>query len=490
MSAHEGAVPVSVEDVQTRVGRGGRGEGESREFVLDVLVDGSPVRRNARVAYSDDHLRVDDQQLPLDTVFWVSRRAGLVLLFARKVTLALLGRSGDLEELARAVERGSDRAAQRSLLQPLTREVVVCTAGTAVSGSIGDTRVSGLHLAVFTQRALHLFAGSRSHSIEWPVGRVGQLGSAPGERGRGGLRLTSDRLSLTLRYLFPEEIQAVARVATRPPAPPPEPDSSLEMFARGEVAPPPPPKLPEFAVSAEVLREACELATSRVRVDPTLSSRFDDGFFGRHFQDLGEIALGPLMLRKSAAAGASSLARAVEALDADRLREDAVAAFRAAADHLFDVYGGAVERLMTERRIDREATRAIRSSVEDRDRIDACVGSIVRTLDPTFERVLARQHLLLQRLQAYEHAPPDTDDTGVEEAADEWRADLLALDRAYGSAWSALLEEMAETWSERFLPRLVALSAIPGRRLSEAARLAILAAITFVAVAALAIWVL
>lgn len=488
MSAHEGAVPVSAEEVQARVTRDVRTGVESREFVLDVLVDGSPVRRNARVAYSDTHLRVDDRELALDTVFWVSRRAGLVLLFAREVTLAVLGKSGDLEELARAVERGSDRAAQRSLLQPLTREVVVCTAGTAVSGSIGEARVSGLHLAVFTQRGLHLFAGSRSHSLEWPVSRVGELGSAPGERGRGGLRLTSERASLVLRYLFPEEIQAVARVATRPPEPAPEPESSIEMFAKGEVAPPPPARLPEFAVSAEVLTEACETAASRVRVDRTLEARFGDGFFDRHFQDLGEIALGPLMLRKSAAVGASSLARAVEALDADRLREDAVAAFRAAGEHLFEVYAGAIERLVAERRIDREATEAIRSSVVDRDHLDESLEAIVQTLDPTFERVLARQHLLLQRLQAHEHAPPDTEETGVEEAAEEWRGDLLALDRAYGAAWSDLLEEIAEMWSERFLPRFVHLSAIPRRRLSEGARLAILAAVTFVVVAAIAIW--
>ena len=488
MSADEGAVPVSVDDVQTRVSRDARREGESREFVLDVLVDGSPVRRSARVAYSEAHLRVDDQQVALDSVFWVSRRAGLVLLFARRVTIAVLGKGGDLEELARAVERGSDRAAQRSLLQPLTREVVVCTAGTAVSGSIGDTRVSGLHLAVFTQQGLHLFAGSRSHSLEWPVSRVGELGSAPGERGRSGLRLTSEQVSLTLRYLFPEEIQAVARVATRAPERAPEPERSLEMFAKGEVAPPPPARLPEFAVSSEVLTEACETAARRVRVDPTLDRRFGDGFFDRHFQDLGEIALGPLMLRKSAAAGASSLARAVEALDADRLREDAVAAFRGAGDHLFEVYGGEIERLVAERRIDREATEAIRSSVADRDHVDGSLDSVVRVLDPTFERVLARQHLLLQRLQAYEHAPPDTDETGVEEAADEWRCDLLALDRAYGAAWSEVLEEMAEMWSERFLPRFVRLSAIPRRRLSEGARLAILATVTFFVVAAIAVW--
>lgn len=464
--------------------------GEPREFTFDVLVDGGTVRRDVPVLLDETGLRVQDVELPLDSVFWVSRRAGLVLLFTRRVTLALLGRSGDLEELARAVERGSDRAAQRSLLQPLAREVVVCTAGTAVSGTIGTERVAGLHLAVFTQRGLHLFAGSRSHSVEWPVRRVGRVETAAGKRGRGGLSLTGPEVALTLRYLFPEEIQAVARVATRSPAPAAQREPALEMFAKGEVEPPPPAELPEFELSAEALRSACEAAAARVRVDPTLAARFDGAFFERHFRDLGEMALGPLMLRRSAAAAAGSLARAVEALDAERLRDDAVAAFRAAANHLFDVYTSAVDALLAEHRVDGDDVLALRAGTEERDRIDAPLGDIVRELDPVFVRALARQHLLLQRLQAREHAPPDVEDTGVEEAAAAWRKALLDLDRAYGSAWSDLLERMAGLWSDRFLPRLVQLAAMPARRLSEGARLAILATATFALVAALAIWLL
>jgi hypothetical protein len=431
---------------------------------------------------------VDADRIALDTMFWVSRRAGLVLLFGRDRTVALLGKSGDLEELARAVERGSDRAAQRSLLQPLTREVVVCTAGTAVSGTIGGVRVSGLHLAVFTQQGLHLFAGAHRHSIRWPMECVREISPAPREHGRGALSLSSTDVSLTLRYLFPEEIHAVARVARAAPRPVEATASSLEMFARAEVAPPPEPNLPEFARSAETLTQACRDAAARVRIDPVLTPRFGETFFLRHFQDLGEVALGPLLMRKSAAAGAGSLARAVSALDAEQLRQDAVAAFRAASEHLFEVFRGAQETLLVEKRLDRQGQRRPEATIDDRSRIGSAVDQETASLDPVFARVLARQHLLLQRLHAREHAPPDTEDTGVEEAAGEWRTEIARLDREYGNAWRRLLDEVADVWSERFIPKLVALAAAPGRALSESGRLAILATVTFVVVAALAWW--
>lgn len=462
---------------------GGRG------FVFDVLVDGEPVRRQVEVSLTGDALRIGDREIPLDTVFWVSRRAGLMLVFGRERTLAVLGKSGDLEELARGVERGSDRAAQRSLLQPLTREVVVCTAGTAVSGHIAGIRISGLHLAVFTQRGLHLFAGSGSRSIEWPVKRVSEIDTAPGTHGRGGLRLSGPGVDLTLRYLFPEEVQAIARAARRSPEPDDPPDAAIEMFAKGEVAPPPAAALPEFALSAEALRHACDAATARVEVTPVLETSFGPRFFEQHFQDLGEIALGPLLARTSAASGAGSLGRAVDALAAEQLREDVEAAFRTASNHLLRVYAGEVDRLANRRRLGTEVADEAREVDDERGRLEASFARNLEALAPTFERLLARQHLVLQRLKAAEHAPPDADDGGLEEAAEAWRKDVVALDRAYGDAWSDVLVEIADLWSERLLPRLLHLTAVPSPRLSEGARLAILATVTFAIVAALAWWV-
>ena len=147
-------------------GSGRTPRSEARTFRFDVLVDGAPVRRDVSVACLPAGIEVEGEPLDLDSVFWVSRRAGLVLLFTREKTLAFLGRSGDLEELARTVERHSDRAAQRSLLQPLAAEVVVCTAGTAVSGTIGGVPIKGLHLAVFTQTCFRVHTHMRSRRID------------------------------------------------------------------------------------------------------------------------------------------------------------------------------------------------------------------------------------------------------------------------------------------------------------------------------------
>ncbi|MCG8469771.1 MAG: hypothetical protein MJB57_16450 [Gemmatimonadetes bacterium] len=459
---------------------------DAHEFMFDVLVDGRPARRKVSVVCAESAIHVGDDQVDLDTVFWVSRRAGLVLLFTHAQTYAFHGRSGDVEELARTVERGSDRAAQRSLLQPLAAEVVVCTAGTAASGEIDGASVTGLHLAVFTQRALHLFARNRKHTLPWPVDRVSEINTAPDEPGRAGLRLSAATAMLTLRYLFPEEIQAVARVARRSPSPVQQ-DGSIEMFGQAEVTPPPAADLPEFTASAETLKAACQAAADRVRIDRSIASRFDRAYFERHFQELGEIALGPLILRRSAAAGAASLEQAVEAMDAEQLRQDTIAAFHGAADQLFEVYGGEVEALLSEKRLSREHGVSARAA-EQRTKLAGILAAQMESLDPAFGKVLARQHLLLQRLQAREHAPPETDETGVEEATREWKAQIETLDHAYGSAWSHVLGQIADLWSERFLPRLRDLSAKPSRRLSETARLAILATVTFVVVGALALW--
>ncbi len=461
----------------------GAGVDRPRAYVLDVLVDGTPVRRSTRVELDGSVLRFDDQELDLTSIFWVSRRAGLVLMFAQDRTLAVLGKSSDLAEVARAVERGSNRAEQRRLLQPLTNEVVVCAAGTAVSGNIDRDRVSGLHLAVFTQRGLHLVAGDRRYSVPWPVEAAAEIPAEPREPGRGGLTLKTEGVSLRLRYLFPEEIQAVIRVATAPPRARAARQDAIEMFARGEVAPPPPARLPEFAISVETLQEACVEGASRVRVPSIPGPGVGPDFFARHFQELGEIALGPLMLRKSAAAGAGSLARAVEAMDAEKLRQDTRAALQAATERLFQVYGTQVERLLSERRPDQGAAARLRAIEAERGGLDRSLEALIDELEPSFARVLARQHLLLQRLHALEHGPPDAEQGQVEEAAEEWRSEIVKLDRSYGAAWRRLLSEIADLWSEGLLPRLGGLAALPRRRISKRARLAILAGATLVLVA-------
>ncbi len=477
---------MALDQIKTNGATARRIAGGSREFRFDLLIDGQPVRRDVPVTCSAEGVWVEEERLELDSVFWVSPRAGLVLVFTRHRTLAFLGRSADLEALARAVERDSNRAAQRSLLQPLAAEVVVCTAGTAVTGHSESVDIKGLHLAVFTQQGLHLFAEDRQHSVRWPIDRVSEISAAPGEPGRAGLKLTSATVSITLRYLFPEEIRAIARVARRVPQVAPR-SSSLEMFAQGEVTPPPPADLPEFAISADTLQAACLSAAAQVTIDPSLDDRFDRGYFERHFQTLGEIALGPLMLRRSAALSADSMVRAVEAMDAEQLRQDAIAAFQGAADQLLEVFRGEMDTLSAKKRLARQKGNAERTS-DVESSLSVAMSDRIEALDPAFGKVLARQHLLLQRLHARDHAPPGTEETGVEEATGEWKAEVARLDSAYGTAWGEILAEIADVWSQRFIPMLKELAARRAQRLSEGARLAILATITFIVVGALALW--
>jgi hypothetical protein len=426
---------------------------------------------------------MEDRELALDSIFWVSRRAGLVLLFGRDETVALLGKGSDLEDVARAVERRADRGAQRLLLQPLAREVVVCTAGTAVSGTVEKTRLGGLHLAVFTQRGLHLIARDRRHSIAWPVRSVEELDSAGSAVGWGGLALEGDEVSLKLRYLFPEEIQAVARVARSTPKRTLDADASIEMFARGEVAPPPPARLPVFEISVETMRDACSEGMAKIQVEPELKVGFGPEFFERHFQELGEIALGPLMLRRSAALAADNLARAVEAMEAERLREDTHAALKTAADRLFKVYGYELNRLLAEKRPEEELARRFRTLDTERRELGRRLREFTERLEPSLTRVLAREHLLLQRLHALEHGPPGVEEGQVEQAAAEWKSEIVKLDRAYGATWRELIEEIADLWSSALLPRLVRVALLPKRRMTETTVLVLMAIAAFAVVA-------
>ena len=223
---------MTFEGVQ---GSGNRYSREADGFTFDVIVDGTPMLHNVPVVCTDLVIRAGDEEVSLDSVFWVSRRAGLVLLFARTRSIAFLGHSGDLEEFARTIEQKTDRVIQRTLLQPLAAEVVVCTAGTAVNGTLLGADLNGLHLAVFTQHAVHLFSENRHHTVPWPVDQVSEISSATREEGRAGLKISALDVALEFRYLFPEEIQAIASVARKDPVSVGTEDKSIEMFSKGDV---------------------------------------------------------------------------------------------------------------------------------------------------------------------------------------------------------------------------------------------------------------
>lgn len=459
-------------------------EGDPKAYRFDVRLAGEPVRPQVSVVCTPAGVHFEDRQIPLASVFWVSRRAGLILVFARRETVAFFGESGDLEDFARSVERGSDVAGRRSLLRPLAADVVVCTAGTEITGRIGDAPLEGLYLAVFTRRGLHLFAEEHEYTLRWPTQHAAEAAADAHGDGRPVLELAKGDASFEIRYLFREEIRAVLEVAGTVPAPP-DPDDALEMFAKGEVARPVRAPLPDFSVGADTLQQVCEAAVDRVRIDPSIGENFDRRYFERHFRTLGEIALGPLMLRRSAALEADSVVGAVQAMDAEQMRQDAIAAFRGVAEESARVYAAEVQAIVRSRRLDRDkAEKALAAAGEPALR--ETTSKYIDALKPAFDATLARQQLLLQQLHARDLAPPEAEDAGVEEAIRAWRDEVTKLDRAYVSAAEAALVEIGALWSDRMIPGLRALAALRARRLSKRGRWAILAIAAFFVAAALA----
>lgn len=460
------------------------GAGGPPSFRLDVFVEGEPLRRDAHVEIRDGAIIVEDRSLLCESVFWVSRRAGLLLLFAHDYTAAIKGPGDQLEDVAHSVERVLDRDGQRRMLEPVAREVIVCTAGSATAGRMGGERIQGLHLAIVTQQALHLVSREHRTTIPWPVGSANRK-SSTGQTGEV-LVLSGDDLSLRLLYLFPEEVQATRRVALSTPPELPA-SATLEMFARSQVAPQVPARLPEFSVSIDTMRDVSARTVERVPVRSSNGGPLGRGFFEDLFQELGEIALGPLMLRKSAAAGAESLARAVEAMDAEQLHQDTKAAVATATDRLVRVYTGELERVLESKRVPEEGDD-LRVTAAERSELDERMQAAVETLNPLFQRVARRQSVLLERLETLESGPPDVADEQVEAAAAEWRKELQKLDRAYGTAWRELLDDVAGMWSDRLLPRLERADGLPSRKTPEWVRPVAIIVIGTAVVAITAVW--
>ncbi len=457
---------------------------DPKAYRFDVHLAGEAVRPRVSVVCTAAGIHFEDRQVPLASVFWVSRRAGLILVFARRHTVAFFGDSGDLEDFARNVERGSDMAGRRSLLRPLAADVVVCTAGTEIAGTIGDAPLDGLYLAVFTKRGLHLFAEEHEYTLSWPTAHAAETTADARGDGRPLLELAKGDATFEMRYLFPEEIRAVLQVAGTVPAPPDAADA-LEMFDKGEVARPPRARLPDFSVGADTLQRVCGAAVDRVRIDRSIGESFDRRYFERHFRTLGEIALGPLLVRRSAALEADSVAGAVQAMDAEQLRQDAGAAFRGVAEEVVRVYSAEVEAVVRTKRLGRDKGEKALAAVEE-PALREAMSKHIDAVKPAFDAALARQQLLLQQLHARDLAPPEAEEASVEEAIRAWTDEVTKLDRAYVSAAAAALLETGSLWSDRMIPGLRALAALRARRLSKRGRWAILAVVAFFVGAALA----
>jgi len=453
-------------------------------LVLDVFVQGAGVQRDVEVEARDGGLRVGDRTVPWRDIHWVSRRSGMMLVFTSHANLAIQASGKALSDVERRLEGGVDQTElRRRLVRQLGHEVVLFAAGCAVDGQLDGNRLRGLFLAAATRRALYLLSGDGQYTIEWPVDRVKRQLARPGEIGGDALLLARGDDEVLLRYLFPEEILALATACRRKPPAPAGASPTLELFSRKEVSPPPPAELPQFSVAAGALHEVAGRAAANVPGELRGRAELVAGFFEAHFLELGEIALGPLILRKSAASTAGSLRKAAEAMDAAGLRDDTRAAVAAATDRMLEVYRLEAARLASARGLSRVAEAAITDEV--REALAERMQAPFDRLWTRFEGLEEEGAALVEMLDAYEDGPPGDEDSGVNEAAQGWRSTLGRLDAGYVGAWRELVEEIEKTWSTDLLPRLVRISTRRPEGLPEWVRLAGLGLVTLIVVAAL-----
>lgn len=264
----------------------------------------------------------------------------------------------------------------------------------------------------------------------------------------------------------------------------------LEMFDRREVAGPIRPELPEFRLSVDVLRAGARDAAGRLAGRGVEEAGLPPHFLETHFLELGETALGPLLLRKSAAATAKTLERALEAMDASELEEDTEAAASNAADRMLEVYGRELDRLLSEKRAPASVEEEHELTVEEREDVRLRIHAPFEQLAPLFRDLEERQQELRRRVQVVESGPPGGDDRDVRESAGAWREALERVDRGFVDAWDEVVDEIAGIWKARLLPSLAEVGSMRRRRMPEWARLVLLALASLLAAAGLAVFLL
>lgn len=458
--------------------------GETPVFTVGAFLSGERARPAVDLEVLEDRLVYDGVELALADVFWISRREGLVLVFSRSYSIAFSASAERLDELGDELARRLDPdSLKRSLLEPLGGEIV-CSAGVAVSGAIDGDAVRGLFAAVFTSQAVHLFEGEMHLMLRWPIAAKEVVD--PARPAQPVLVLQNGDSSLRLLYLLPEEIRAIRRVAERTPETLPEDQdnqAAIEMFARREVAGPTPARLPEFATSKQTIRTRAEKVAEEVPTDLRHRAILEEEFFADHFTELGETALGPLLFRKSAAGRARSLAKAVEAMDAGALQEDARAAALNSLRRLTDAYERELKRAVQGKRkpqkveAEHAVSEAIRRSLQSR------FLAPVHDLAPQLQRLERAQADLLVRLERLEEGPPEGEEAQLDEAAAEWHAALVAVDRSFDTTWQELLTEIGVVWSETLLPQLAEAAGAPRQRVPEWLKLVAIGLATTLAVA-------
>lgn len=185
------------------------------EFRFDAWSQGAGVRRDQPVRPGDDSLRVGDVEIDYGSVRWKARRADLLMLFTADRTFALQGRSDPLNRLdrvlSRRLPRGRDR---RRYLASVGGEVLLFAAAVAARGRLEGRPVTGLHVAVVTRDALHLFSGGSRLAVPFPVEECRVRSGSRQEGSRDTLVLRRGDDLLELLYLFPEERDALLEAAS------------------------------------------------------------------------------------------------------------------------------------------------------------------------------------------------------------------------------------------------------------------------------------
>ncbi|MFO7587569.1 MAG: hypothetical protein R6X22_05795 [Gemmatimonadota bacterium] len=456
-------------------------------ITLDLFVEGRGVVRGARLAPLPGGLVCEGVVLAWSDLFFVSRRSGMLLLFGTGGGVVAKGRGEALDRLDGWIGRAVDQTElRRRLVRQLGHEVVLFTAGCAASGSIDGQAVRGLYVAAATRRGLYLVSGREQWTLSWPVERVRRQLARSGEPGGDALMLARGDSELSLRYLFPEEVIAIATAARQTPSPRPTGGPALEMFRRKEVEPPRQADLPEFSLAAGSLQAVAERAAANVPGELRTRALMPPDFFEEHFLELGEIALGPLLLRKSAAGRADSLRRAVAAMDAARLQEDTRAAVAAAAERTLGAWEQQRDRLVAmKRRTGRSRREPWTADSAGRELLVGNLQAPFERLWVRFEGLVDQQERLLALLEELEEGPPGQDDAEMREAADEWRGTLGRLDSGYEGAWRELVEEVEKTWSTELLPGLARIVTADAEELPEWVKLVVLGVITLFIAAAL-----
>ncbi len=456
-----------------------------RYLTLDVLFEGRGVQRGVRVSPSVDGLTCGEHSFRWAETFFVSRRSGMFLLFGTSGAVVIKGNGDALDRLDGWVEQAVDLTeVRRRLVRQLGHEVVLFTAACAASGRLDGRRLNGLFVAAATRRALYLISGREQWSLVWPIERVKRQLARPGEPGGDALILMrGEDTRLNLRYLLPEEVISLATTARKARPSSVQTPPALELFARKEVTPPHAAELPEFSLAAGSLQAVAERAAANVPGELQARALLPTDFFHTHFLELGEIALGPLLLRKSAAGGADSLRRAVIAMDAVGLQEDTRVAVANATDRTLALYDAQVDRLLDMKAGVSRADREFRIGASERDAFVERVRAPFERLWVRFEGLEEQQEKLLAQLEEFEDGPPGEDDSEVREAADEWRATLGRLDSGFEAAWRELVEEIEKSWSTTLLPRLSRVTEARSEGLPEWIRLAGIGVLTLVVAA-------